>query len=63
MIEISYGSNQNARFHIKNLCPYIQKIAPVMSHDPNNGITSEYPATEKVLFVSGDTWYGSRTHK
>ena len=28
MIEISYGSNQNAKFHIKNLCPHIQKIAP-----------------------------------
>ena len=30
MIEISYGSNQNAKFYIKNLCPHVQKIAPVM---------------------------------
>ena len=29
-IEITYGSNQNAKFHIKNLCPHIHKIAPIM---------------------------------
>ena len=53
MIEISYGSNQNAKFYVKNLCPLCSKNSSY--HDPNNGITSEYPATEKVLLVSGGT--------